>query len=231
MTDRKTSKIQKHYPDNIDWLFVAAQIREWSTFVKDGKKITVALTFYYDIADTDTTRPGRGGATANQLADLEAKTIGRSRGACTKEAYSFSECRKRSLCTNGSNYYVDLDGKHLRVLPHYVGILVDHLQAGNPLKGYNDLPPEFRRLVHNDTRQREEREERERKTIRSHKRRRGSDSSIQGLRIIQCPYAPTHSSPSNAPSTPRMVFPTSPVIKLNLPREETVKKYKSWQQS
>lgn len=126
--------------------------------MKDGKKITVALTFYYDVADTDTTRSGRGGVTANQLVDLDARTIGRGRVACAKEAYSFAECRKRSSCINGSDHCVDLDGKHLHVLPHHVGILVNHLQDGKSLRGYDDLPLEFRRLVLDDARQREERE-------------------------------------------------------------------------
>ena len=229
VTDRKTGKIQKRYPDNIDWLFIATQICEWSTFVKGGKKITVALTFYYDIADTDTTRSGRGGATANQLADLDARTIGRGRVACAKEAYSFAECRKRSSCTNGSDHCVDLDGKHLRVLPHHIGILVNHLQDGKSLKGYDDLPLEFRRLVLDDARQREERERKEQ--IRSRKRRRGSECSIQSLRLIECPCAPTHGSASNAPSTPRMVFPTSRVIELDLRRDEAVREYKIWQKS
>lgn len=79
VTDRKTGKIQKRYQQNIDWSFVATQLREWR-FLNDGKKITVTITFYYELANVDTRKSGRGGATDNQLAELEARTTGQGRG-------------------------------------------------------------------------------------------------------------------------------------------------------
>ncbi|RKK81781.1 hypothetical protein BFJ68_g17590 [Fusarium oxysporum] len=80
VTDRKTAKITKEYPKlDVKWSFIAQRLRDWSPFLNNGKKITIMLTFYYQALDPG--KPGRGGATANQLADLEARTagVGRSR--------------------------------------------------------------------------------------------------------------------------------------------------------
>jgi hypothetical protein len=52
VTDRKTSNITKRFPgSDVDWSLVAKQLREWSKFLKDGKKITVTATFYYLCVD------------------------------------------------------------------------------------------------------------------------------------------------------------------------------------
>lgn len=222
VTDRKTGKIQKRYREDIDWSFVATQLREWSRFLNDGKKITIAVTFYYEITSADTGTSGRGGATANQLADLEARTTGQGRGACVKEAYRLMECGDQ-LCTKGSDHCWRHEGKHYPLLPHHVRILVEHLRTGKSLKGHDDVPDDFRRLVQDDDRQREERELKERDKLQSRKRkRRDSDSSSHGMRMITCPCAPVHGTASNTLSTPRMVFPTSPIVELNLPRDEHI---------
>lgn len=87
VTDHKTGKITKRSPKlEINWPFVAKQLQEWSKFLSDGKKITVAITFYFQRVDTG--KAGRGGATANQEAELEARTAGLGRGACIRKACS-----------------------------------------------------------------------------------------------------------------------------------------------
>ncbi|KZL80244.1 hypothetical protein CI238_13294 [Colletotrichum incanum] len=158
VTDRKTGKITKRFPKlEVDWSFVTRQLREWSKFLDDGKKITITATFYYVCVDTG--KSARRGATAIQEADLEARTVGLERGACIRQAYALMRCTGPP-CTKGDHCWQS-EGKHHRLLPHYVRMLADHLQAGRPLNGHDDVPDEFRRLVLEDEREREQREERD----------------------------------------------------------------------
>ncbi|KAK4245795.1 hypothetical protein C7999DRAFT_42690 [Corynascus novoguineensis] len=70
VTDRKMANITKRYPKlEVEWKYVSKQIQEWSKFLADGKKITVMVTFYYQSVDAG--KAGRGGATANQQAELD----------------------------------------------------------------------------------------------------------------------------------------------------------------
>ncbi|KAK1722921.1 uncharacterized protein BDZ83DRAFT_409201 [Colletotrichum acutatum] len=163
VTDRKPGNITKRFPKlDIDWPIVTRQLREWSKFLDEGKKITITATFYY--VNVDVGKSGRAGATATQEADLEARTIGLGRGACIRQAYALMRCPGRP-CTKGDHCWQH-DGKHYRLLPHHVRMLADHLQAGRPLNGHDDVPDEFRRLVQEDERERDEREQRDREDHR-----------------------------------------------------------------
>ena len=196
--------------------------------MNEGKKIAVAITFYYEIASMDTS--GRGGA-ANQLAELEARTTGQGRGpSYFQQACRIMECGGK-LCSKGSDHCWQDEGNHFPLLPHHLRILADHLRAGKPRKGHDDVPHNFRRLVQADDRQREEREQKERDKLPRKRKRRGLDCLSYDTRIINCHCAPFHGSASNTPSTPRMVSPTSPVVELNLPRDEAVRAYNKWQRS
>jgi hypothetical protein len=104
VTDRKTGKIQKRFPNlDIDWVFVARQLQDWSKFLNDGKKITVTITFYYVHSSAGTDKPGRGGATANQEADLEARTAGLGRGPAIRNAYNLIRC-PGPPCAKGADH-------------------------------------------------------------------------------------------------------------------------------
>lgn len=85
-----------------------------------------------------------------------------------------------------------------------------------------------------DEREREEREQKEReKEQRRKRRRRDSDSSSAGLAAIHCHHCTPgglHTAISNS-STPKMVFPTSPLMGFNLRRDDAVGEYSLWQQS
>ncbi|KAI3561788.1 hypothetical protein IWW34DRAFT_778803 [Fusarium oxysporum f. sp. albedinis] len=134
------------------------------------------LPFYYQALDPG--KPSRGGATANQLADLEARTAGVGRSACIREEYAIMRCPGRP-CTKGSHCWQD-GGIH---------------------------------------RQRERTQGRKR-------RRRGSDGSSAGPTVIHC-----HQGSSDDPPTPKMIFPTSPLLRSDLPREEGVRACSVWQRS
>lgn len=188
VTDHKTSKITKRSPKlEVNWPFVAKQLQEWSKFLSDGKKITVAITFYYQRVDNG--KAGRGGATANQEAELEARTAGLRRGACIRKAYALMRCPGRP-CTKGDHCWQN-EGKHYQLQPHHVRMLADHLQAGRALNGHDDVPDNFRRLVLDDEREREEREQKERDKQRDKeqyrkRRRRDCDGSSAGLTGVHC---------------------------------------------
>ena len=230
VTDRKTAKIKKQYPQlAIDWSFVKKQLQEWSKFLKDGKRITVTVTFYY--AYNSTGKPGRGSATANQEAELEARTAGPSRAASIRRAYALVRC-SGPPCTKESDHCLQYEGKHFPLRPHHVRMIAEHLQAGKILNGHDDVPDNIRQLVLDDERERAEREQKERNKMQSRKRkRRNSDGSSHEMRMIHCHCAPVHTAAIDPPSTPRMVFPTTPVVELNMPRDDAVRAYNQWQRS
>ncbi|KAL0930260.1 uncharacterized protein CTRU02_214335 [Colletotrichum truncatum] len=233
VTDRRTRKITKFCKKlEVDWPFVTRQLQEWSKFLKDGKKITLTVTFYYKCVDTG--KSSRGGATANQLADLDARTEGLGRGACIKKAYALMRCPDRS-CTKGDHCW-QYEGKHYRLLPHHIRMLADHLQAGRVLNGHDDVPDEFRRLVMADAREQEEREQKELEKLRKPKRRRrysdDSSSSLAAVRCHRCALLPGDPGiGTSAPSTPQMVFSSSSLPGCGLFREDAVRAYTVWQQS
>ncbi|RSL41598.1 hypothetical protein CEP54_015771 [Fusarium duplospermum] len=224
VTDRKTSKIIKEFPRlDVKWSFVANQLREWSSFLTDGKKITIMVTFYYRAVSPS--KPERGSATANQQADLEARTTGAGRGVLIRKAYTLMRC-PGPPCTKGDHCWQN-EGKHHRLQPHHIRMLADYMQAGNILNGHDDVPAEFRRLVKEDERQWEERERDQHDKLQGRKRRR-YDSDGSTVRIAQ---AYCHQCASGAPASPKTNFPTTPLMNFGLPREEALVAYSTWQRS
>ncbi|KAE9565849.1 hypothetical protein CGMCC3_g17975 [Colletotrichum fructicola] len=102
--------------------------------------------------------------------------------------------------------------------------------AGRPLNGHEDVPDEFRRLVLEDERELEEREQREKERSSRRKRtRRDSDLSSSDVRFVQC--HPCVGGASKTPASPRLVFQSTPLQRMGLPREDAVRAYSTWQQS
>ena len=99
------------------------------------------------------------------------------------------------------------------------------------MNGHDDVPDDFRRLVLDDERERGERERKEREKATRKRKRRDSDGSSHDMMTVHCHSCVPGRSRSDSPSTPRMVFPKSPVVNLNLPREDAVKAYNEWQRS
>ncbi|CAH0034985.1 unnamed protein product [Clonostachys rhizophaga] len=227
VTDRRTSKITKRFPKlNVDWRFVGKQLQEWSHFINDGKRITATITFYYQHVESNSTS-GRGGATANQEADLEARTSILGRGKCIRQAYALMRC-PGPPCTEGDHCW-QYEGRHYPLRPHHVRMLADHMQAGRTLNGHDDVPDDFRRLVLDDQREREERERKE----QSRKRRRRNSDDAPSMLTGHCYYCATggRGTESAAPLTPAMVFPTFPLTESELPKEDEVNAYSVWQRS
>lgn len=226
VADCKTANITKRYPKlEVEWKYVAKQLHSWSKFLADGKKMTVTVTFYYQSVDAG--KAIKGGATANQQAELEARTVGLERGACIRKVYLLM-CCPGPPCRKGSDHCWQNDGKHFPLWPHHVRMLADHLQAEKPLNGHDDVREEFRRLVRDAEREREEREQKERDTTRK-RRRRNSDGSAAGIMANQCHRCVAGSGVvANLPISPSIVFLTTPLIRLDLPREVAVGEYSAW---
>ncbi|KAK4139206.1 uncharacterized protein C8A04DRAFT_40902 [Dichotomopilus funicola] len=187
VTDRKTASITKRYPKlEVDWKYVSKQLQDWGRFAADGKKMTVAVIFFYQ--NVDSAKSGRRGVTANQQAELEAKTIGLERGACIRKAYLLMRC-PGPPCTKGSDHCWQHDGKHYPLWPHHVRMLAEHM-------------------------------------------RRDSDGSAAGILSNQCHRCgPGSGAAPNIPASPNIVFPNSPLARLNVPREGAVKAYSAWHQA
>lgn len=84
-----------------------------------------------------------------------------------------------------------------------------------------------------DERERVEKERREQEKRRTRKlKRRGSNASLHGVMAVHC-HSCVHGAglTTNSPSTPRMAFPTIPVVGLNLTRDDVVKAYSASQRS
>lgn len=228
-THRRTPPITMSFEElDIDWSFVKKQIQEWNKLPNKSKGrnvITVTITFYYTYIDAN--KPPKEAATAEQQGEIEAR-IGDgsvlSRGVCIRKAYALMRCPGLP-CTKGDHCW-QFESKHYQLHPHHVRMLADHLQAGKPLNGHEDVPETFRRLVLDDERDREAREEKEReereKQRRRKRRRRDSDSTM----TIHC-----HSQQctSGGRATPELVFPTTPLMGFNEPREDLVRAYSVWQ--
>jgi len=54
------------------------QLKEWSRFFADGRRMTVTITFYYQSVDAG--KAGKGGAAANQQEGLEARIVDLEQG-------------------------------------------------------------------------------------------------------------------------------------------------------
>ncbi|KAL7917023.1 hypothetical protein ACQKWADRAFT_307802 [Trichoderma austrokoningii] len=224
-THRRTPPITMSFEElDVDWSFVKKQIQEWNKLPNTSKGrnvITVTITFYYTYINAN--KPTKEAATAEQQGEIEAR-VGDgtvlSRGVCIKKAYALMRCPGLP-CTKGDHCW-QFESKHYQLHPHHVRMLADHLQAGKPLNGHEDVPETFRRLVLDDERDREAREEKEReereKQRRRKRRRRDSDSTM----TIHC-----HSQQctSGGRATPELVFPTTPLMGFNEPREDLVRAY------
>lgn len=228
VSDRKTSSITKRFSKlDVNWLFVAKQLQEWSRFLTDDKvkKLKVEITFYY-VEDKSRTAPAVRGANATQGAEREARISAEravlGRPESWRQVIALVRC-PGPPCNKGP--YCWRDGQtHYKLLSHHLKMLVDEVQKGHSMQTHNDIPERIREELHAEQQQQAERERK--------RRRHDSDSCPTGLPVIHIHNAPSNANAgasSSIPSTPEMVFPTSPTFDIQGSREDAVKAYVVWQ--
>ena len=218
-THRRTSKITKCYPKlDVNWSFIEKQLQKWAKLPQTGKDANIiTLNITLNCSYVDVSKPPRGTATANQTEELEARTGDGnvlSRGVCIRKAYKLMECTGPP-CRKSDHCWV-YQNEHYPLHPHHIKMLADHLQAGRPLNGHDDVPETFRRLVLDDERDRKAREERD---GRRKRRRRDLEGAATTLSHVN----------ENAVSPPKLVFPAKRLMGYDKPREDLVRAYGVWQ--
>lgn len=236
VNDRKTKGIKKRYSNQtkIEWSFVAKTLQEWGKSFGDVKTLTIEAKFYYEQTANQpiTDKVGRG-ATARQRAELGAiineEVAYMGRPAAIRTAYALMRCTGPPCTSKGSHCWV-YEGKHYRLLPHHMRMLADHLQSGGVLNGHEDVPDNFRQRIFEEEKEWEERERKEREKEREKERKRRRRDSSGSLTILPCQQC-LHGASNPIPSTPKMVFPTSPIFTFDMPREDVIVAYSVWQRS
>ncbi|EJP60902.1 uncharacterized protein BBA_10145 [Beauveria bassiana ARSEF 2860] len=223
-THRSTGPFRKRFANlDIEWLVIEKQLQDWNELPNTGKKrnlITINITFESTYIESN--KVTRGRATVNQLEELQAR-IGDgavlSRGVCVKKAFALMRC-PGPPCKKGSDHCWQSDGQHYPLHPHHVKMLADHLQAGKPLDGHDDVPETFRRLVLDDERDRQSREENER--AKRKRRRPGSEN------LTINPPNPAQLAHDGRTIIPAMVFPTTPLMGFAQRSEDNIRAHTTW---
>ncbi|PTB49516.1 hypothetical protein M431DRAFT_500287 [Trichoderma harzianum CBS 226.95] len=185
VSDRKTSSITKRFSKlDINWLFVAKQLQEWSRFLTDDKR----------------------------EARISAERAVLGRPESWRQVIALVRC-PGPPCNKGP--YCWRDGQtHYKLLSHHLKMLVDEVQKGHSMQTHNDIPERIREELHAEQQQQAERD------------------CPTGLPVIHIHNAPSNANAgasSSIPSTPEMVFPTSPTFDIQGSREDAVKAYVVWQ--
>lgn len=211
---------------SIDWRAIDKQRKEWNSLpTKRNKRnvVTISITFDHTVIEAE--KEPNAAASAAQLHDIRERfgagnTMTRS--VAVSKAYYLMRC-SGPPCKNGDHCW-QYEGRHIRLFAHHIDVLADHLHAGRTLNGHHDVPETFRRIALADERLREENEEKQRMKNQQRKRKRHDSESVSS--------GPCHGQPcplGGRPTTPEVVFPTSPLIALLEPRRDLLRAYDVWQ--
>ncbi|KAI5465215.1 hypothetical protein BGZ63DRAFT_173395 [Mariannaea sp. PMI_226] len=227
--DRKTKPITKRYGKlKVKWSEVAKQLQDWSHFLRDSKKLSVQITFYYEPESDKTATATRGTAAqvAENNAQVNAELTVLGRDDSWRRVVALVRC-PGPPCNKGP-YCWQKGPKHYKLLSHHLKILVDETQKGHNMQTHDDLPERVRTQLEAEEEQQAE---------RSRKRRRDEAGSSYAA---GAPAIHIHNAPGDAnavytgsyiPSSPSIIFPTSPAFDFEESRDNVVKAYVEWQQS
>lgn len=227
-THHGTKNVTLSFDDlDIDWRAVDRQRKEWNNLPATRKKpnvVTISITFDHTVVEAE--KEPNAAATAAQLHNIrerfgDGNTMTRS--VAVSKAYHLMRC-SGPPCGNGGDHCWRYDGRHIRLFPHHIDILADHLCAGRTLNGHHDVPDTFRRLVLVDEQQQREREEKQRQKDQRRKRKRHDSDSI-----YSDPCHGQQCTLGGRSSTPEVIFPNSPLIALMEPRRDLLRSYDVWQ--
>lgn len=112
----------------------------------------LVVTFSYVGGGKKACIAGRG-ATAAQLTDkdvqLDAEQVVSSQPAAWRHVFALMQC-PGAPCDRGHYCWQDSDSenRHYRLIDHHLKALIRHVQRGDKLDTYNDVPEEIKKQLH-----------------------------------------------------------------------------------
>ena len=218
---------------DVDWSIIEEKLESWACYFREGKRLTVKVTFRFRPLDAPPqTRGGRARPSATrrmrhqQTMQLGAEEQTSGEAAHWRAVYSTLRCPGRP-CQNSQGWcWRDPHGgKHYKLLTVHLRQLVDHVKEGNKLDGHQDVPDTIRQQLYAEADQR----------TGGHRNTRRSPYTMpqmQGRTPTPCVTpAVLPSSPGQAPAS---IVGASPLVlqKLDIPapHEDAIRDYMTWQQ-
>jgi hypothetical protein len=153
----------------IDWATVERQLMEWGELFRAGKKLIVEITFNYLAEDYGALaslakragKQGSGSATRRMLAEraveIDAEQEATGQPPAWKGVYETMRC-PGPPCPCGLYCWQDPNGrKHHPLKTRELQALVLHVQRGNALETYDDVPDDIQQQLYAAERQQHER--------------------------------------------------------------------------
>jgi hypothetical protein len=213
----------------IDWTIVERQLVEWGELFRAGKKLIVEMTFNY-LAENHgalaspskrTGKQGSGSATRRMLAEraveIDAEQEATGQPPAWKGVYEMMRC-PGPPCPRGPYCWQDPNGKkHHPLKTRELQALVLHVQQGNALETYDDVPDDIRQRLYAAERQQYE---------RHHKTADKSNSKLPSI-VIKNVLPGSHSD------APTQTAWSSSTRRLVIPGycDTAVEEYSEWQMS
>ncbi|KAI2737610.1 hypothetical protein DTO013F2_9754 [Penicillium roqueforti] len=221
---------------DVDWPAVEKQLLVWGDCFRDGKKLTLNMSFNYTDSSNalksvprSTDKRGTSSATQRMLLqrheEINAAEEATGQPPAWDHVYSLMRCSSRA-CELGPHCWRDsISKKHIKLTVQNLRGLVDYVDQGGVLTSHDDVPETIREQLYIQEQQRLERQ-------------KGGLQSSPGYPPINITNVlPAQSSNLSALSTPTPMVAmcpgkTAPDF-LEIPglRDLAVTEYSDWQQS
>jgi hypothetical protein len=236
VTERKEQDLTKRFDNtSIDWAVIESQLVAWGKFYRVGKKLRLHLSFsYVDTTNTSMRKGDKRGpssATRQMLTEgdiqVDAEQHSSRQSSIWREVYKTMRCTGPS-CNKGPHCWCDPVGKmHYKLYTHYMQSLVIHVQNGNTLQTYKDVPWDIRWQLYDEEAQSLERHKKPSTTF---------VASLPSINIVlptssyQTSHLVSSSVETPAPGVPSKFIA---IKRLNIPgsRDKAVEEYCAWHKS
>lgn len=224
---------------DIDWTLVAEKLESWADHFRDGKRLTVRITFRFRPRATapQTRAGGRGRQSATrrmrheQALQRDAEEHVSGEAAPWRTVYDMMRCPGRPCLNNQGWCWRDPHGgRHHKLLTVHLRRLVEHVKESNKFESHSDVPDTIRQQLYAEAVQR---------AARHQHRNTGHPPSVMPYMQEPTP-TPTqtpgtmHYSPAQEvlPSGGIAAAPTSlQSLDVPGPQEDAISDYVAWHQS